>query len=188
MNFHNYIKQGIDQRTNMLNDSILIGKINLLVEDLVAAFNLGNKVLFAGNGGSAADAQHLSAEFVSRFRFDRPGLASISLSTDTSSITAIGNDYGFENLFSRQIQALGKKNDVFVGISTSGKSPNILNGLNMALETGMNTYLLTGSHDVSLPKDVQVINVPSNETCLIQEMHITIGHYLCGSVENKIFA
>lgn len=187
MDLDNYIQRGIDERILLTRDVILKEKIRCLVDELVLSFAAGNKVFFAGNGGSAADAQHLAAEFVSRFQFDRPGLPAISLSTDTSAITAIGNDYGFENLFSRQIQALGNRNDVFVGISTSGKSPNILKGLSAALDVGMKAYLFTGNRELDISNDIRVINVPSTDTCFIQELHITLGHFVCGAVEEKIF-
>lgn len=187
MDLDTYIQQGIDERILIKRDVDLKDKINRLVDELVICFGAGNKVLFAGNGGSAADAQHLAAEFVSRFQFDRPGLPALSLSTDTSAITAIGNDYGFENLFSRQIQALGSQNDVFLGISTSGKSLNILRGLSAALDLGMKAYLFTGNGELEFSEDIRVINVPSTDTCFIQELHITLGHYVCGAVEERIF-
>jgi D-sedoheptulose 7-phosphate isomerase len=144
---------------------------------------------FAGNGGSAADAQHLAAEFVSRFEFDRPGLPSISLSTDTSMLTAISNDYGYEKLFSRQLEAQGTKGDVFIGITTSGKSPNIFKGFEAANKIGMKTIALVGENgidDKNIHIDV-ILNVNSLSTARIQECHITIGHILCGIVEKEIF-
>ena len=142
---------------------------------------------FAGNGGSAADSQHLAAEFVSRFRFDRRGLSALALTTDTSAITAIGNDYGFEKLFSRQLEALAREGDVLITFSTSGKSPNIIKALEYAEQNGIVSCLFTGNRIIDYPNCDIIINAPSDETCYIQEMHITLGHYLCGEVENRIF-
>ena len=187
MDLKEYLQIGIDQRITLSHDRVLTKKIDDLVEASINTFANGNKIILAGNGGSAADAQHIAAEFVSRFRFDRPGLPALSLATDTSAITAIGNDYGFENLFSRQLAAIGCKGDIFIGISTSGKSPNILRGLDHALELGITPFILTGTHGLNFNTGINVIDVPSSQTCFIQEMHITIGHYICGAVENRIF-
>ena len=142
----------------------------------------------AGNGGSAADAQHISAEFVSRFYFDRPGLPSVALTTDTSALTAIGNDYGYENVFSRQIEALGNAGDIFIGISTSGKSKNVVNALISANKKEIYTVGLIGENGGLMEKLCKYcIKVPSSETPRIQESHILIGHIICGMVEDKIF-
>ena len=144
--------------------------------------------MLAGNGGSAADAQHIAAEFVSRFNFDRPGLSSIALTTDTSILTAIGNDYGYEKLFERQLEANAKSGDVFIGISTSGKSPNIINALNVCKKLGVYSISLTGSNEESIINNCDLaVEVPSNCTPRIQECHILIGHIICGYVENKLF-
>ncbi|CNK84161.1 D-sedoheptulose-7-phosphate isomerase [Yersinia alsatica] len=148
------------------------------------------KLLFAGNGGSAADAQHMSAEYVSRFMFDRPGLPSIALTTDTSALTAIGNDYGFEKVFSRQIQALGNEDDVLFAYSTSGTSPNIIHGLEEAKNSGVKCIGMTGSKPQSqIMADLcdVTIRVPSSETPYIQEGHLIIGHLICLHVEELIF-
>ena len=147
------------------------------------------KILLAGNGGSAADAQHIAGELVSRFAFDRPGLAAIALTTDTSILTAIGNDYGYEKLFSRQIQALGLAKDVFIGYSTSGRSPNILKAFEEAKQKGLVCVGLTGNKGGPMHElcDV-VLAVPSADTPKIQEGHLMLGHTLCGLIENKIFA
>ena len=147
----------------------------------------GNKVLLAGNGGSAADSQHIAGELVSRFMFDRPGLPAIALTTDTSIITAIGNDYGYESLFSRQIQALGKSGDIFIAYSTSGKSPNILNAL-VEAKVGIKSIGLTGNKKAEMNNlcDI-VLEVPSADTPKIQEGHLVIGHIICGIIENNIF-
>ena len=148
----------------------------------------GKKILLAGNGGSAADSQHIAGELVSRFAFDRPGLAAIALTTDTSILTAIGNDYGYECLFSRQIQALGEDGDIFIAYSTSGKSPNILKAITEAKDRGIYTIGLTGNRKAEMNDICDIIlEVPSSDTPKIQEGHLIIGHILCGIIENKIF-
>ena len=154
----------------------------------VASLRGGGKILLAGNGGSAADAQHMAGEYVSRFMYDRPGLAAIALTTDTSILTAIGNDYGYEKLFSRQIQALGRPGDVFIGYSTSGTSRNILMGFETARAAGLTCIGFTGNrggpmHDLC---DI-VLAVPSAETPKIQEGHLVLGHIVCGIVERAMF-
>ena len=188
----NYIKTHIE-KTIATKQAILADKglMNRIVEasDLcITALKNGKKVIFAGNGGSAADSQHLAAEFVSRFNFDRPGLASIALTTDTSMLTAIGNDYGFLQLFARQLQANAQKGDVFFGISTSGNSGNILEAVYLAKEMEVTTVALCGNVG-KLPEVCDLtLNVPSTCTPYIQESHISIGHIICGIVEEKIFA
>lgn len=184
----NQIKKSIEVKQAMLNDESIIEKINMLINDVVLAYGKGNKVIFAGNGGSAADSQHLAAEFVSRFEFDRPGLPAISLSTDTSMLTAISNDYGYEKLFTRQLEAQGNEGDFFIGISTSGKSPNVLAAFKTARERKIKTVLFCGEGgDVDNIADY-VFRVPSKNTARIQESHILLGHILCGGVEKIIFA
>jgi D-sedoheptulose 7-phosphate isomerase len=167
-------------------------EITTLVEEIAkccsAALRAGKKILFAGNGGSAADAQHLAGELVSRLNFDRPGLAAFALTTDTSVLTAIGNDYGYDRLFARQLNAVGSAGDVFVGISTSGRSPNILR----ALEEGRRKNLITVGLTGTISCDMQslcdyCIAVPSSETPKIQEGHIILGHIICGLIEREIF-
>jgi D-sedoheptulose 7-phosphate isomerase len=154
----------------------------------VDVYKTGNKTLIAGNGGSAADAQHIAGEFVSRFYFDRPGLASIALTTDTSIITAIGNDYGYEKLFSRQLQANGVKGDMFIGISTSGNSANVIEALKECKEKGIITVGLTGEKGGKMAEMCDYcIKIPSNETPRVQESHILIGHIICAVVEEAIF-
>lgn len=153
----------------------------------MSALNNGNKIIFAGNGGSAADSQHLAAEFVSRFNFDRPGLASVALTTDTSMLTAIGNDYGFTQLFARQLQANGRPGDVFFAISTSGNSANILEAVNQAKQMDITTVALCGAAG-KLPEVCNIaLSVPSTCTPYIQESHISIGHIICGLVEEVLF-
>ena len=149
----------------------------------------GGQILLAGNGGSAADAQHIAGELVSRFFFDRPALKAVALTTDTSILTAIGNDYGYDRVFSRQVEALGSPGDILVGISTSGSSKNIIAAFEVAKEKGMTCMALTGEKKGPLNEmgDL-VINVPSSITPRIQEAHILIGHLVCAAVEAKLFA
>ena len=150
--FQNYIKNVLESSISVkqtLLEETFIEKINYSSKLLLSSFKNNGRAIFAGNGGSAADAQHLAAEFVSRFEFNRPGLPSISLSTDTSMLTAISNDYGYEKLFARQIEAQGTENDVFIGITTSGKSPNILKGFEAANKIGMKTIALVGKNGIN---------------------------------------
>jgi len=176
------IKQAIYENKKLIE---LIKKVSKLTTD---AYKRGNKTLIAGNGGSAADAQHIAGEFVSKFYFDRPGLPSIALTTDTSILTAIGNDYGYEKLFARQVQANGSNGDVFIGISTSGNSKNIIEALKVCKEKNIITVGLTG-YSGGMMKEFcdYCICVPSNETPRIQEAHILIGHIICSVVEEEIF-
>jgi len=183
-----YLNESINVKTRLLNDEIIIGKINKAFNLILESLDKGGKIIFAGNGGSAADSQHLAAEFVSRFMFDRPGLPSIALTTDTSVITAIGNDYGYELLFKRQLQALANINDIFIGISTSGNSKNIINALEFCNEINIKSIGLTGSNKGIMNSLCSLtIEVPSNKTSFIQESHIAIGHILCMLVEKKLY-
>ncbi len=165
-----------------------VQQIVTAVQIIIEAYQRGGKVLLMGNGGSAADAQHIAAELVSRFKKERKALAAIALTTDTSILTAIGNDYGFDYVFSRQIEALAQPDDVVIGISTSGNSPNVLLAMEKAKEIGAKTIGLSGKDGGKL---VQVsslcIVVPSNDTPRIQEAHITIGHIICDLVEEALF-
>jgi D-sedoheptulose 7-phosphate isomerase len=155
---------------------------------LAAAFQEGNKVLLFGNGGSAADAQHLAAEFVNRFQVERPPLAALALTTDTSILTAIGNDYDFQDIFVKQIKALGKKGDVAWGISTSGSSPNVVKGLEAAREQGLSILAVTGRDGGKMAPLADIcLNVPSHDTPRVQEVQITIGHILCDLVDFLLF-
>ena len=187
-----YIKQEIaksaDVLSRMLADDLLMTELEKVGDCCVTALRSGGKVLFAGNGGSAADAQHLAAEIVCRFAYDRPGLPAFSLATDSSVMTAIGNDYGYEQLFARQIQAVGVAGDVFVGITTSGKSPNILRALSAARHQGLVTVGFTGETGGDMLDLCDLcIRIPSRETARIQEGHIVLGHILCGIIEQTFF-
>lgn len=147
----------------------------------------GGKLLLFGNGGSAADAQHLAAEFVGRFRIERQALPAIALTTDSSILTAVGNDYGFDQIFARQVQALGRPGDVAIGISTSGNSPNVTSAITQAAKQELKTIGLVGKDGGSLAKCVDIsITVASTNVAMIQECHITIGHILCELVENEL--
>lgn len=172
----------------MADDTALLATLEAAVARCVATLRAGGKILFMGNGGSAADAQHLAGELVSRFEFDRPALASIALTTDTSILTAIGNDYGYEMLFSRQVQALGRPGDVLVGISTSGNSPNVIKALLTAREMGIHTVGMTGNRESRMIECVDLcLRAPSPDTPLIQQCHITLGHILCREIELAMF-
>jgi D-sedoheptulose 7-phosphate isomerase len=182
------IKNSYEIKKAILEDNKLIELISNIGEILIKTYKSGNKLLIAGNGGSAADAQHIAGELVSKFYFDRPALPAIALTTDTSILTAIGNDYGYEKVFSRQIEANGVKGDVFLGISTSGNSKNIIEGIKTAKNKDILTIGLTGRNGGKM-KDLcdYCICVPSDETPRIQEAHILIGHILCSIIEEAIF-
>ena len=153
----------------------------------VSSLKSKKKILFFGNGGSASDAQHLATELTVRFSKNRKAIPAISLATDTSAITAIGNDFGFGFIFSRQIEAIGNAGDVAIGISTSGKSENVINGLKKAKQMGLNCLALTGKHTKDVDKLCdQVISIPADNTSRVQEMHIMIGQMLCNAIEFKL--
>lgn len=183
----NAINDSIETKQRILEEKELLKSIGTVAELCINAFKNGNKVILAGNGGSAADAQHIAAEFVSRFEFDRPGLPSIALTTDTSMITAIGNDYGFERVFERQLEANSKEGDIFIGISTSGNSVNILKAFERAKDLGVTTVGLCGNQGKIIKISDYILSVPSNKTPRIQESHILIGHIICGIVEQHLF-
>jgi D-sedoheptulose 7-phosphate isomerase len=188
----NFIQSEISNTLSVIQqiqkDTVLLQTAQSIAEKCIASLRSGGKILFAGNGGSAADSQHLAAELVSRLRYNRPGLASFALTTDTSALTAIGNDYSFENLFSRQVEAVGRKGDVFIGISTSGKSPNILKALQVARLMGLVTIGFTGSSAPLMTECCDVVlHIPSKETQKIQECHIMMGHIICALIEEDIY-
>ncbi len=172
----------------MLEDDALLERVEAAAVACITALSNGSKVLLAGNGGSAADAQHIAGEFVSRFAFDRPGLPAIALSTDTSILTAIGNDYGFDKLFARQVQAHAQKGDVFIAYSTSGRSPNVIAALQEAKNRGVVCIGMTGSRGGPMKELCDhYLDVPSVDTPKIQEGHAVLGHVLCGLVERALF-
>lgn len=177
-----------DVMVRTIEDGSLRTTLARVVDRVTTALSDGRKLLIAGNGGSAADAQHIAGEFVARFNFDRAPLAAIALTTDTSILTSIGNDYGFEQIYSRQVRALGAKGDIFVGISTSGNSPNILAALEAARECGLATVGFTGSRESPmLALCDEALRVPSDKTPFIQQVHITLGHIICAIAEERIF-
>ena len=174
--------------TAMQEDQALLLAVEKAAKACIDCMQHGGKILLAGNGGSAADAQHIAGELVSRFAFDRPGLSAIALTTDTSILTSIGNDYGYEQLFARQVQAHGNRGDIFIGYSTSGKSPNILRAFEAARAKGMICVGLTGNLGGSMRELCDfLLEVPSADTPKIQEGHLVLGHILCGLVENVMF-
>src|SRR5712692_7957295 len=184
----NLIEASIAAKKALLGDSQSVATIAKVCELLVNALSQGNKILLFGNGGSAADAQHLAAEFVGRFAFDRPALPAIALSVNSSCVTAIGNDYGFDQVFARQIEALARPGDIAIGISTSGNSANVLCAMSTARKMGLYTIALTGRTGGNLRSTVDYcICVPSNDTPRIQECHILIGHIISELVEREIF-
>lgn len=188
----NYITDEIQKTQRvisaMLADDAILTRIEAAAESCIATLKSGGKILLAGNGGSAADAQHIAGEFVSRFAFDRPGLPAIALTTDTSILTAISNDYGYDNLFARQVQSHAQKGDVFIGYSTSGKSTNIITALQKAKSCGLVCIVMTGNHGGPM-KDLchHYLDIPSADTPKIQEGHAVLGHILCGLVERSLF-
>jgi D-sedoheptulose 7-phosphate isomerase len=180
-----YARRQIDESCNVATSSqALLSKICLLSERTAEAIKSGRCVFFCGNGGSAADAQHLAAEFVGRFRLERLPLPSMALTTNTSLLTAIANDYGYDQVFSRQVYAFAKPNDILFGISTSGNSPNVVRAMQEARTLGVYTVGLTGRSGGGLKECVDVLlNVPSDQTPRIQESHILLGHIYCDLVE-----
>lgn len=181
------IQNSIDLKLEILNNSDIINQIELVVNKSLESLNNGGKIIFCGNGGSFADSQHLAAEFVSRLRFDRAPLASIALGTNSSNMSAIGNDYGYDQVFKREIVALGNKNDVFIPISTSGNSPNVIEAIKASKEIGIYTIAFTGGQGGLIKDLCDAIIVPSKSTEKIQEVHIMFGHIICYLIEKKIF-
>lgn len=177
------IEASIETKRLLLGQTDLVARMGEAVADVLAG---GGKVLFCGNGGSAADCQHLAAELVGRFAKERPALAAIALTVDTSALTAIGNDYSFDRVFARQVEALGREGDALVAISTSGRSRNVLLALEAARERGMRTLALTGEGGRGMVADL-CLAVPSRETPRIQECHILLGHILCDIAESRLF-
>lgn len=182
------IRQSISVKETILSQEDLLQDISLCIDKITQAFQKGNALYFCGNGGSAADAQHLAAEFSGRFYKDRKPLPSEALHCNTSYLTAVGNDYGYEFIYSRLLEGLGKEGDLLIGLSTSGNSANIIEAFKKAKELGIMTIAFTGDTGGKL-KDLAdiLINVPSNDTPRIQESHITIGHIICEKVESNLF-
>ncbi len=182
------VEDSIAVKQRLLQSDVVLQQLESLVNACLASLRRGGKIIFAGNGGSFADAQHLSAEFTSRFAFDRAPLASIALGTNNSAISAIGNDYGYEQVFARELLAVAKPEDVFIAISTSGNSANVIAAVEQALQAGVKTVVFTGQTGGKLKSLCECVCIPSNETARIQECHILLGHILCGLVEEQYFS
>jgi len=182
------IKKSYEIKQIIYQDEELLNRIEEVARKCVALYKTDKKTILAGNGGSAADAQHIAAELVGRYGFDRPSIPSLSLTTDTSNLTAIGNDYGYDYVFSRQLEGMGQAGDIFIGISTSGNSVNLLKAFESAKKKNIMTVALTGRDGGKMAQlaDIALI-IPSNSTPRIQESHILIGHILCDIIEKEIF-
>src|SRR6516225_8952962 len=184
-----YLVRSRDTIQAAIDDPAFAVAIRDIVEVTASAIANGRKLLLAGNGGSAADAQHLAGEIVSRMNYDRAPAAALALTTDSSVLTAIGNDYGYDRLFERQILGLGSPGDVFIAISTSGRSPNILRAMDAARERGIFTVGFTGRSGGEMASRCDLcLRAPSDSTPLIQQIHITAGHIICGLVEERLFS
>jgi len=184
-----YLVRSRDTLQAAIDDPAFVAMIRDIVEVTAIAIGDGRKLLLAGNGGSAADAQHLAGEMLSRLNYDRAPAAALALTTDTSVLTAIGNDYGYDRLFERQILGLGRPGDVFIAISTSGRSPNILRAIDAAREQRILTVGFTGRTGGEMPSRCDLcLRAPSDSTPLIQQIHITAGHIICGLVEERLFS
>ncbi len=170
-----------------LQNQLLLQKVADTASQCIQCLSRGGKIIFCGNGGSFADAQHISAEFTSRFKFNRPGLASVTLGTNSSALTAIGNDYGYDQVFAREIEAIGTDADILIAITTSGNSTNILHAIEAAEAKGIPTIVLAGEKNGKVVGALDIVNVPSSDTARIQECHILIGHIICEIVEKNIF-
>ena len=183
-----YFRRSSEALSNAAANPLVRAAIQEISAVVAKAFGAGRKLMLAGNGGSAADAQHIAAEFLSRFTMDRKPLPAIALTTDTSVLTAVGNDYGFERVFERQLRGLGTRGDVFIAISTSGQSPNILAALTAARELGITTVGMTGAKTSPMIAlcDLSLI-APSEETAIVQQIHIVAAHIMCGLVERELF-
>ncbi|MGH7045115.1 MAG: SIS domain-containing protein [Stellaceae bacterium] len=184
----NYLVQSRDAIQATIDDPAFANTIAAIAERIAEALGNGKKLLIAGNGGSAGDAQHIAGEFLSRLNYDRAPAAALALTTDTSVLTAIGNDYGYERVFERQILGLGTADDVFMAISTSGRSPNILRAIDAARDKGLAVVGLTGRSGGQMAGRCDLcLHAPSDSTTLIQQIHITAGHIICGLVEATLF-
>jgi len=184
-----HFRRSCETLSRAAEDPKLCAAIHAIADTITDAFRAGHKLLIAGNGGSAADAQHIAGEFLSRLNFDRNPLPAIALTTDTSVLTAVGNDYGFDRVFERQVRGLGRPGDVFIAISTSGRSPNVLAALKAARETGLTTIGFTGTAagGAMTPLCDHCLAAPSAETPQIQQIHIVAAHAICGLVERSLF-
>ena len=183
------LQDSIDVKQAVLADQALLTAIDKVAQHCVDVLQSGHKLLLAGNGGSASDAQHIAAELVGRFEVDRKGLPAIALTTNASQLTAISNDYGYEAVFSRQVEAFGAKGDLFIGLTTSGNSANVIAAAEVAKSQGLTIIGMTGASGGKLEALCDVcLKVPSTNTARIQEVHITIGHILCAQIERELFS
>ncbi|MFV0591508.1 MAG: SIS domain-containing protein [Draconibacterium sp.] len=190
---HNRLTKYVEDSICILNEIRKSQNLQDLIESIIQliliAFKSNNKVLIAGNGGSAADAQHIASELVGRMKFSRPGLSAIALSSNPSNLTAIGNDFGFDNVFSRQLESIGHADDIFIGISTSGNSSNIIKALKIAQELGIKTVGITGADGGIMKVYCDLcICIPSKETPRIQEIYLLIAHFICETIEKELFS
>jgi D-sedoheptulose 7-phosphate isomerase len=182
-----HLEQSLAALERANGDATLLANARKIAAVMIAALRAGNKILLIGNGGSAADAQHIAAEIIGRYKQDRPGWAAIALTTDTSALTAIANDYGFEQVFARQVEGLGKPGDVLLAFSTSGRSPNILAALHKARERGLVTVGFTGTKGEGLGAHCDHLFIsPSDDTPVVQQIHLTIAHGICDEIEQAM--
>jgi D-sedoheptulose 7-phosphate isomerase len=182
-----HLKESVDALKAAVDDPDFFSVLGKIADEMANALKVGRKILLCGNGGSAADAQHIAGELLSRFDTDRAPLPAIALTTDSSVVTAIGNDYGYDHVFERQVRGLGAKGDVLIAISTSGRSPNVLRALDAARTNGVVTIGFTGRKGGEMPSRCDVIlRVPSDRTPVIQQIHITAAHIVCGLVERRL--
>jgi len=182
-----HLKQSLAALERANGDAALLANARKIAAVMIAALRAGNKILLIGNGGSAADAQHIAAEIIGRYKQDRPGWAAIALTTDSSALTAIANDYGFEQVFARQVEGLGQRGDVLLAFSTSGRSPNILAALRKARELGLVTIGFTGTKGEALGSHCDHLFVsPGDDTPVVQQIHLTIAHGICDEIEQTL--
>jgi D-sedoheptulose 7-phosphate isomerase len=182
-----HLKQSLAALERANSDAALLAVAHTIAAAIVAALRAGNKLLIIGNGGSAGDAQHIAAEIVGRYKLERPGYAAIALTTDTSALTAIGNDYGYEQIFARQVEGLGARGDVLLALTTSGRSPNILAALKKARERGLVTVGFTGAKGVAMGADCDHLLVaPTDDTPVVQQIHLAFGHGICDEIEQTM--
>ena len=182
-----HLKQSLAALERATQDAALLGAARKIAAVVIAALRSGNKLLIIGNGGSAADAQHIAAEIVGRYKQDRPAWAAIALTTDTSALTAIANDYGFEQVFARQVEGLGQRGDVLLALSTSGRSPNILAALRTARQRGLVTIGFTGPRGEALGEFCDHLLVaPSDDTPIVQQIHLAVAHGICDEIEQTL--
>jgi D-sedoheptulose 7-phosphate isomerase len=184
-----HLQQSLAAIERASRDAAMLATARKIADVSIAALRAGNKLLFIGNGGSAGDAQHIAAEITGRYKLDRPGYAAIALTTDTSALTAIANDYGYEQVFSRQVQGLGRRGDVLIALSTSGRSPNILAALRMAREQGLVTVGFTGAKGEAMASHCDHLLVaPSDDTPVIQQIHLAVAHGICETIERAMMS